>query len=226
MDGLRLTLRQSLSMLAYLTLPASVGLMLLGVPIIRLIYQHGRFTADDTLPTATALFLYSFGLVGYTGVKILAPAFYALGRSRLPLAGSLLAVGSNLLIVWLGYPRFGFRAIAAGTAVGSLLNAAFLIAAFEGLVGGLRGHGLFRPIARMVAAALAMGGVAWVLAHGLELRLGTRGLVTRLATCLLPIGAGVAVYWLATRALQVGESREIGRLLLARLRPCAPRAAE
>ena len=78
--------------------------MVLGVPIIRLIYQHGRFTAADTLPTASALFLYSFGLVGYTGVKVLAPAFYALGRSRLPLVGSLLAVGTNLLIGLAGLP--------------------------------------------------------------------------------------------------------------------------
>jgi putative peptidoglycan lipid II flippase len=226
LEGLRLTLRQALSMLAYLTVPASAGLMVLGVPIVRLIYQHGRFGADDTLPTATALFLYSFGLVGYTGVKVLAPAFYALGRSRLPLAGSLLAVGANLLIVWLGYPRFGFRAIAVGTALGSLLNAAFLVGAFERLVGGLRGHGLVRPIARMALAAAGMALLAWALAHGIEQQLGGRGLLARLATCLVPIGVGVPAYWFATRGLGVGESEAIGRLVLGRLRPGAARPVE
>ena len=147
-------------------------------------------------------------------------------RSRLPLAGSLLAVGTNLLIVWLGYPRFGFRAIAVGTALGSLLNAAFLIGAFERLVGGLRGHGLFRPIARMMLAAAGMAVVAWGLAHGLERQLGDRGLLARLATCLVPIGVGVPAYWLATRGLGVGESQAIGSLLLGRLRPRAARQAE
>ena len=161
------------------------------MPIVRLLYEHGRFTAADTLPTATALFLYSFGLVGYTGVKVLAPAFYALGRSRLPLAGSVLAVLTNLVIVWLGYPRFGFRAIAIGTAAGSLLNAAFLVAGFERRVGGLRGHGLLRPI----AAHGCWPRWPWVSWRGpwataSSCGSGHAGLFARLAGCLLPIGAG------------------------------------
>jgi putative peptidoglycan lipid II flippase len=96
MEGLRRTLRQSLSMLAYLTLPATVGLVALGVPVVRLLYERGRFTAADTEATAAALLLYSFGLVGYTGVKVLAPAFYALGRPRVPLVASVSAVATNL----------------------------------------------------------------------------------------------------------------------------------
>ena len=219
MEGLRLTLRQALSMLAYLTVPASAGLMVLGVPIIRLIYQHGRFGPNDTLPTATALFLYSFGLVGYTGVKVLAPAFYALGRSRVPLVGSALAVATNLTIVCLGYSRFGYRAIAVGTATGSLLNAAFLVGSFERLVGGLRGQGLARPLARMLASAAAMGALAWAAADGLELWLGVRSLTARLVTCLVPVAVGVLAYGALTRALQVGEARTIGRVVLDKLRP-------
>jgi putative peptidoglycan lipid II flippase len=219
MEGLRLTLRQALSMLAYLTVPASVGLMVLGVPIVRLIYQHGRFGPHDTLPTATALFLYSFGLVGYTGVKVLAPAFYALGRSRVPLVGSALAVATNLAIVSLGYSRFGYRAIAVGTATGSLLNAAFLVASFERLVGGLRGQGLARPLARMLASAAAMGALAWAAADGLELWLGVRSLTARLLTCLVPVAVGIVAYGALTRALQVGEARTIGRVVIERLRP-------
>jgi putative peptidoglycan lipid II flippase len=218
LDGLRLTLRQALSMLAYLTVPASVGLMVLGVPIVRLIYQHGRFRAEDTLPTATALFLYSFGLVGYTGVKVLAPAFYALGRSRVPLFGSALAVATNLAIVSLGYHRFGYRAIAVGTATGSLLNAAFLVASFERLVGGLRGQGLARPLSRMLASAAVMGALAWAAADRLELWLGARSLLARLVTGLVPVAVGVLVYGALTRLLRVGEAQAIGRMVLDRLR--------
>ena len=95
MDGLRNTLRQSLSMLAYLTVPATVGLMVLGVPVVRLLYERGRFTPADTQATAAALLLYSLGLVGYTGVKVLAPAFYALGRPRVPLARERLRGGDE-----------------------------------------------------------------------------------------------------------------------------------
>ncbi len=218
LDGLRLTLRQSLSMLAYLTLPATVGLMVLGRPIVRLLYEHGLFRPEDTPPTAEALFLYSFGLVGYTGVKVLAPAFYALGRTRVPLVGSILAVLTNLAVVWLGYPRFGFRAIAIGTALGSLLNAALLVGSFERRVGGLRGHGLLAPILRMAAAAIVMGVAAGAAAAGLESLLGTRGLLARALEALVPVAIGVGLYGLLTRALRVGEADAIWRMLRGRLR--------
>jgi putative peptidoglycan lipid II flippase len=73
-EGLRTTLRDSLRTLAFLTLPATAGLWALGVPIVRLLYERGRFTTADTESTATALLYYSCGLVAYTGVKVLAPA--------------------------------------------------------------------------------------------------------------------------------------------------------
>ena len=216
MPGLRETLRQALSMLAYLTVPATVGLMVLGVPVVRLLYERGRFTAADTEGTATALLGYSVGLVGYSGVKVLAPAFYALGRPRVPLLASGLAVATNLAVILVAHHHLGFRAIALGTALGSLLNLAFLGAAFERRVGGLFGHGLFRPIARMALAAAAMGALAWLSAAGLERALGTRGLLAQLVTGLVPVVAGVLTYGLLTRAMRVGEAEVLWRMARGR----------
>jgi putative peptidoglycan lipid II flippase len=218
MDGLRNTLRQSLSMLAYLTVPATVGLMVLGVPVVRLLYERGRFTPADTQATASALLLYSFGLVGYTGVKVLAPAFYALGRPRVPLLASVSAVATNLLVVLLLHGSLGFRAIALGTALGSLVNAGILVGLFEKRVGGLFGHGLFRPVARMAASAAVMGALAWLAATGLERLAGTRGLGAQAATGLLPVAVGVSSYLLLTHVLRVGEADALWRAVRDRLR--------
>jgi putative peptidoglycan lipid II flippase len=219
MDGLRNTLRQSLSMLAYLTVPATVGLMALGVPVVRLLYERGRFTAADTEATAVALLLYSIGLVGYTGVKVLAPAFYALNAPRVPLLASVSAVATNLVVIWSFHSRLGFRAIAIGTALGSLVNAGLLVGLFESRVGGLFGHGLVRPIARMGLAAAATGGLAWLTAAGLEQRVGTQGLGAQLMTGLVPVVVGVGLYGLITRALGVGEADALWRAVRDRLRP-------
>jgi putative peptidoglycan lipid II flippase len=221
MEGLRATLRQSLSLLAYLTLPATLGLMALGVPVVRLLYQHGRFTAADTAATASALFLYSFGLLGYTGVKVLAPAFYALGTPRVPLAASALAVFTNLTVILLLHDSLGYRAIALGTALGSLLNAAMLLGVFQRRVGGLLGHGLVRPLGRMLLAALAMGGVAWSAARGLEHALGTNGVKAVLATGLAPVAVGVLVYLGLTHLLRVDEAQLLVAMA-ARRRGSAP----
>jgi putative peptidoglycan lipid II flippase len=217
-EGLRTTLRQSLSMLAFLTLPATVGLIALGVPVVRLLYERGKFTAADTSATAAALFLYSFGLVGYTGVKVLAPAFYALGRPRVPLAASLLAVATNLAVILAGHGALGYRAIALGTALGSLFNATLLVALFQKRVGGLFGHGLLRPVSGMVLAALLMGAACRGLSVWLESILGTRGLTAQLATGLLPVGVGVALYLALTHAFKVGESHVLLGLLTRRRR--------
>jgi len=218
MDGLRNTLRQSLSMLAYLTVPATVGLMVLGVPVVRLLYERGRFTPADTQATAAALLLYSFGLVGYTGVKVLAPAFYALGLPRVPLLASVFAVVTNLVVVILLHGFLGFRAIALGTALGSLVNAGLLVGLFEKRVGGLLGHGIFRPVGRMAASAAAMGALAWLAAAGLERLVGTRGLGAQVVTGLLPVAVGVGSYLLLTHVLRVGEADALWRAFRDRLR--------
>ena len=217
LDGLRTTLGQSLSMLAYLTLPATVGIMVLRVPVVRLLYERGRFGPADTEATASALLLYAFGLVGYTAVKVLAPAFYALDQPRGPLMASGLAVATNLVTVGLLYPRLGFRAVALGTALAALLNAALLATLFERRVGGLLGRGLVRSTVPMAASAVVMGGVVWWTAAALEHALGAGDLPANLATGLLPVVLGVAVYALLTRWLRVGEAEALWSLARQRL---------
>jgi putative peptidoglycan lipid II flippase len=216
LDGLRTTLRQSLSMLAYLTVPATVGLLALSVPIVRLLYERGRFGPADTQATATALVLYAFGLVGYTGVKVLAPAFYALGTPRVPLAASVVAVATNLVVILLGHGGLGYRAIALGTALGSLLNAGLLVAVFERRVGGLLGHGLVRSLLRVVLAAGVMGACVFALARGLERLFGTDGLAAQLAAGLGPVAAGALVYLALTQLLGVREAGVLRSLVLRR----------
>jgi putative peptidoglycan lipid II flippase len=216
-EGLRLTLRQSLSLLAFVTVPATAGLVVLAAPIVRLIYEHGRFTSGDTEATATALALYSLGLVGYTGVKVLAPAFYALGRPRVPLVASASAVLTNLVVVIAAFRFFSFGAIALGTALGSLVNVGILLGAFERRVGGLFDRALLRGLARMVPAAAAMAAVSWGLAALLERRAGTQGLLAQMVTGLVPVLAGVAAYGLLSRALGIEEARGVFRAVARRL---------
>jgi peptidoglycan biosynthesis protein MviN/MurJ (putative lipid II flippase) len=74
-------------------------------------------------------------------VKVLAPAFYALGAPRVPPRRERLAVATNLAVIFLGHGALGFRAIALGTALGSLLNAGWLLVVFQRRLGGLLGPG-------------------------------------------------------------------------------------
>jgi putative peptidoglycan lipid II flippase len=217
MEGLRTTLRQALAMLAYLTLPATVGLMVLRVPIVRLLYERGRFGPADTEATAAALLLYAIGLVGYTGVKVLAPAFYSLHRPRIPLIASGLAVATNLIVVLLLFPSLGFLAVALGTALGSLVNTGLLAVRFEQAVGGLIGWPALRATLPMGLAAAVMGAVVWLAAEGLERAVGAGTLSGNLVTGLGPVLVGVATYGLMTRWLGVREAETLWSIFRQRL---------
>ncbi len=95
MDEFRRTLSKSLGMVFLLTLPSSVGLVVLGKSIIGAIYQGGKFSLYDTQQTALALSCYAIGLAGYAALKVLNPAFYALGDARTPMLVSLASIVIN-----------------------------------------------------------------------------------------------------------------------------------
>jgi putative peptidoglycan lipid II flippase len=206
LDGLRDTLGRSVSLVAFLTMPATVGLAVLGVPIVRLLFERGRFHPADTQNTATALALYSMGLVAYTGVKVLAPAFYALGKPRVPLVASASAVVTNLVVIATLHRALGYRAIALGTALGSLLNALILAGMFERRVRGLLTRRLAGRLLRMAVAAVAMAPIVWFAARAIEARVGTQGLVAQLLTGLAPVALGALVYAAASRLLRLPEA--------------------
>jgi len=220
-EGMRQTLRRALRMLLFLSVPATAGLWALGVPVVRLLFERGRFGGHDTDGTAAALAYYSLGLVAYTGVKVLAPAFYALGSPRVPLLGSALAVATNLAVILALHGRYGFRMVALGTALGSLLNAAALVLAFERRVGGLRGQGLLAAALRMSAAAAGMAAGCHLAARGLETVVGSHGLSAQLVTGLLPVVLGVVLYGALARLLGVPEIDTLLQLLRRR-RGAAP----
>ena len=141
MDGVRETLGSAMRLVAFLNVPAAVGLIALAQPIISLVYEHGRFGAADASATADALVFYAIGLYGYSAVKVFAPAFYALDEARVPVIASVVGMASNVALVLLLHPVLGFRGIALGTALAATANFAVLAVAWGGATGGWEGRG-------------------------------------------------------------------------------------
>ena len=94
----RRTVADGLSLMLMLNVPATVGLMVLAPPIVRVIFERGAFTAVDTAATAAALQFYAIGLVGYSVVRIASPVFYALGQNRTPVMVSVATVLVNAVL--------------------------------------------------------------------------------------------------------------------------------
>lgn len=196
---------EGLGLVAFLCLPATVGMVLLDVPIISLIYQHGAFRASDTAATAAALDLYSLGLVAYASVKVLAPGFYAAGKARIPMLASMMAVAGNVTLNIFLHPLYGYRILALGTALAATLNFAQLYAAFHRHVAPIRHRALVRHLVRIALASAVMGAAVWAARLGLEHVIASRATPARAVIVLVPVTLGVVVYALACAALRVEE---------------------
>jgi putative peptidoglycan lipid II flippase len=111
------TLGKAMRLAVFLTLPSAVGLFFLAQPIIGVIYERGEFKNIDTLQTGLALQFYSMGLVAYSCIKVLSPAFYAINRKWTPMFVSFAAIGLNLVLNYFFVFKFGLghRGLALAT---------------------------------------------------------------------------------------------------------------
>jgi len=206
-------LAQGLRLVAFLTVPATVGLLIMGEPIMQLIFERGRFTAHDTLAVTRALDLYVVGLVAYAGVKVIAPAFYAVDRARIPMFSSITAVAINIVMNVTLHPHYGYRILALGTATASLFNFLVLYSSFQLVVARSRHGALAWHLTRVVLAAAAMGAVVWLCHREVLAWVGDVGLRARAIRTVLPIVAGVLFYAAACKALRIRElDHFVGRL--------------
>ena len=115
----RSAIAHALRLVLLLTVPAAIGLIVLANPIISVIYEHGRFTAEATERTAEALRFYAIGLAGYAAVKVLAPAFYAFDKRHLPMLVSLLSILINFALNWFLtlHLKWGHQGLALSTSL-------------------------------------------------------------------------------------------------------------
>ncbi|HEY6001622.1 MAG TPA: murein biosynthesis integral membrane protein MurJ [Anaeromyxobacter sp.] len=212
MAAVRATLGSAMRLVAFLNIPSAVGLAVLARPIIAMIYEHGRFGPGDTAATAQALAFYAIGLYAYSGVKVFAPAFYALDEARVPVLGSILGMVSNVVLNVALYPVLGFRGVALGTSLAALANFAVLGLAWRRLHGGLGGARLLAQLGNVGAASAVLAVAAWAAERGLDRLLPAGGLGRQLALGLLPVAAGGLAYLAAARLLRIAE---LGELLSA-----------
>ena len=206
MDEFRRTFSKSLGMVFLLTLPSSVGLVVLGRSIIGSIYQGGKFQVYDTQQTATALSCYAIGLVGYAALKVLNPAFYALNDARTPMVISIISILINYFtaVALIRYAGFGHAGLALATSAVALFGFLVLFGILRAKLGGVYGRELAMGFAKVAVASAAMGGAVFLTSRQMESWLGVSQMARR-ADLAVSIPLGVAVFYFACRAMGVTD---------------------
>ena len=206
MDEFRLTLARSLGMVLLLTIPSSVGLAVLGPSMIGAVYQWGRFGAADTQQTALALTCYAVGLAGYSSIKILAPAFYALNDARTPMLVSLVSILVNLAVAstMVKLAGLGHLGLALSTSAVALFGSAALFLLLRRRIGRIHGRALAASVVKILCASAAMGLACYLSSRGVHHWLGARK-IAQIADVAISIPLGALVYYALCRGMRVAE---------------------
>ena len=220
-ENFRNALSYALRLMLILTIPAAIGLMMLSEPICRLLYEWGETVEEDTFGTAGLLFVYAFGLCGFSTLKIVTDGFYAYKDIRAPVIVSICAVVLNICLNYLFIYRgffFDPRAVVFSTVLTVTLNCSVLLVLLRRKVGGLGLRSVVPLTFKILIASAVMGCVCW-LTHGVIEGdwLGTAGIVPRVTGVFVPIGLSLLTLAAMYKFLKVSEFNDILNMFKQRL---------
>ncbi len=226
----RKTLSSSLNLVFLMTLPSACGLIVLGEPIIRLLYSRGAFRESDVPMTAYALAGYSIGLTGYAAIKILSPAFYALNDAKTPMIIAVCSIAVNALASVLfrnllsgfgvspEYPSgYGHVGVALATSSVALVNFFALALMMRKRIGRIDGRAIVYAFVRIAAASAVMSLVCYFSHHFLVDRFGIGSFTYKVIVVLVPIVLSGIVFVLTAKILRISEVDKLYNSLARKL---------
>ncbi len=191
------------------TVPATIGLVVLAEPVVRLIFEQGHFGPDDTLEVAAALRCYAVGLISFAAVKIVTDGFYAIQDIRAPVLVSLLNMVSNVFLNWLFVVELGLdhRGLALATSGTMSISMVLLWLLFRrrSPLGRLDGRRVAATFVKTLVVSLVMGAASFFVFSSLDSQFGHHALWARLLQVGAAIAAAFVVYYAGCRLLRVRE---------------------
>jgi putative peptidoglycan lipid II flippase len=212
--GLADTLCFALRLALYVSVPATVGLVVLRTPIVRVLFERGRFGPVETAATAEALAWYAAGLAGFAGARIVAQSFYARGEAATAVRWGIVAIGANVVAALALMGPLGHAGLAGAASVGAYVNLVSLLVIARRRFGRLGGRALLSGAARTLLASLPLAAVSWL---ALALWPPRPSFVLDAAWLAVTIAVGAGMFWAASAALGISERTAL--LRLARRRP-------
>jgi putative peptidoglycan lipid II flippase len=212
-------------MIIFLTLPCAIGILILARPLVSLLFERGAFTPYETEATAAALRWYSGGLVFYACLKVLQPAYTAIGKRFIPmyvaLGSVVLNASLNSFFVFYVKPAVhGHAYLALSTATVAVTNCCILYAVLTRLAGGLGTRELLQILLRLLPALISLA-VLCLVGHFFLLepeRWKSYGLLLRLLTLGLTVGFAAVAYFIWAAKMGVPEAQQFTSMVRRRIK--------
>lgn len=206
--GARDAVAHALRLVVLVTLPATIGMMVLARPIVSLIFEYRNFSSLAADETAAALVYYAVGLAALSASKVLAPVYYALEEPWIAVRASLVSIAVNIALSFALMGSMGHRGLALATSINGVVNMLLLLAPLPGRL-GLTFAPLLAAVAQVGAGSVVMGAAAWWVAGQVAGALGTAGALARLATVGAGTLAGVMVLGIVLKLMRFPELDEV-----------------
>jgi putative peptidoglycan lipid II flippase len=210
-DEMKQTLNFASRLVLFITIPSTIGLVVLREPIIRVLFQHGEFGPDATRLTAWPLLFYAVGLSAFAMIKIVVPAFHSMQDTRTPVTVAFIAMILNVAFNFAFFGPLQVGGPALATSLSAVFNALALLYLFVRRQGSIGGRSVFSSALRFGVASVLLGVAANVVIgfpgvyEGQEFPRQVLGLG-------IAIGAGTVVYFgtaFLLRCREIGELRRV-----------------
>jgi len=219
-DEFRSILARGMRLAFLLTIPSTIGLAFLARPIISVIYERRKFGPADTLATAEALQFYAIGLAAYAGIKVLAPAFYAIGKKNTPMFVSFFSIATNYFLnqYFTFHLGWGHRGLAFSTGLVALTNFGLLYFLMHRHTGRLETRQMIATLAKLALSGAVLAALCWSAEHWLFAGWAGFSFLTRLALLLGVIAVAGGSFFATAMLLRIEELDDITALIRRKLR--------
>lgn len=207
------TLKQGLGYLAFVNLLAGAMAFALAQPIVRLIFQHGKFGPDATIRVAGVLMALAPGLFFFSAVNILARAFYALHDIKTPMKISIFSLCVNLVFALILVQRFREVGLGAANSLSAVCNAGLLFFALRKKLSRLEMADLRGHLIKLLVSAVGSGVVAWLVLKWFEGHFGNATFPARIGDVFVPMAVGCGFCFALALLMRVPYVKDIFALL-------------
>ncbi len=218
MDDYKQTFTRGLRSILYVTIPATVGLMVLGVPYIRVLFEQGKFYHSDTMATSGVLFYYAIGMFAQSAVSVITRGFYALHDTKTPLKWGIWTILGNYVLNHILIVYMGAKGLALAYSLTSFLDMFALMYLLRRRIGPLGIRSIVVSAGKTLLAAAVMGVCAYFLAHYYEMYISIHQKISQMVEVLLVTGMAGVIYFGVTKMLKMEEVDTVTRMLFKRFR--------
>ncbi len=198
------TISGAIRLVIFITIPISVGMVVLRLPLIRVLFEHGEFGPIDTEITAIPLFYFTLGITAQAIIQILPRAFYALQNTWMPVGLGVVAMAASIASMFFLVEYLAHGGLALAVTIGAIVHMFLLFVALRRMLGKMDGRRILFTLIKSCMAAFFMGAIVFLWADYIGILVGTEKLGSVIVLSSSAV-IGIIVFAVLTKLMRMEE---------------------